>query len=176
VSSRHADPVLLDGPDTGSEAERLALLEHVRGCAACRARWLAADASRLFALLRLDEPPQEKLDALSARVMEGVEVAVAARAGSRLRGFAAVAASLLLAAALAASGILRDGSRPLPAVAHGAAGVAGVETAASLAEAEAATAPVRGVELLSSPGAGRVVNLAVGETRVVMIFDKELDL
>ena len=38
------------------------------------------------------------------------------------------------------------------------------------------TEPVRGVELIDSPGTGRLVNLSVGETRVVMIFDEALDI
>jgi len=32
------------------------------------------------------------------------------------------------------------------------------------------------VELLSSPGEGRVVDLTVGDTQVVMIFDPRLEL
>ena len=38
------------------------------------------------------------------------------------------------------------------------------------------TAAPRGVTLLDSPGDGQVVDLAVGDVRVVMIFDEALDL
>jgi len=46
---------------------------------------------------------------------------------------------------------------------------------ARIADGERAL-PAAGVELLSSPGAARVVDLTVGETQVVMIFDEGLDL
>jgi hypothetical protein len=36
--------------------------------------------------------------------------------------------------------------------------------------------PVTGVELLDSPGSGQLVNVSVGETQVVMIFDEALDI
>ena len=36
--------------------------------------------------------------------------------------------------------------------------------------------PVRGIELLSSPGDAEVVDFAIGDAQVVMIFDEELDI
>ena len=37
-------------------------------------------------------------------------------------------------------------------------------------------APERGLELISSPGEAEVVDFALGDTQVVMIFDKALDI
>jgi len=175
---RHPDPARLEALDVaGAGDERRELLEHLRSCGPCRARWVAADPARIFALLQLDDVPEAALERLSAGVMAGLEPAPHGSRFSARRSLGAIAASLLLCAAIA--GYLRQMPPATSELAGTAAPATGtVETAATLGEPQTARAsdPVRGVELISSPGGGRVVNLSVGDTRVVMIFDEELDL
>jgi hypothetical protein len=146
------------------------LLSHLAHCAACRAEVAATDPSRLFDLLALEPVPSELLERLSFAVEEAVDGAEAglpggpAAAWRRVRWPAAsLAASLVLAGFLATYVSRRDAELQV-APAPPATAVAGT----------AATAP--GFELLSSPGEAQVVDLAVGEVRLVMIFDAELDL
>ncbi len=151
---------LLDRFDEASGAHRAVLLDHVLSCARCRAALVASDPSHLFALLALKPAPPDVLEDVSAAVAAEVREDVPTRQ-ARVR-VAAWAAALLLAmlAAKALFGPLRapTGSK-LP-------GLTPPESAGVRA----------GVELLSSPGSARVVDLAVGDTQVVMIFDERLNL
>ena len=157
--------------------ERQQLLEHARDCAACRRALIAADPARLFALLGVDALPDEALERLSDRV--GREVDRSARpAVSRRRvyGAASIAASLVLGAVLGAYLLTPRHEQEDDG---GIVAVEGETTPAEQwipSEGQPAAQPVRGVELISSPSSGRVVNLLVGGTRVVMIFDEELDI
>lgn len=150
-------------------AERLALLEHARGCQACRGLLCAGDPSRAFALLALRPVPQAALDRVSARIAAAIDPRHAAPLpGARravVAAWAGYAAAVLLAVAIA--GLLAAPWRA-PRLDDDPADVA--FSASPLGAARA------GVEVLSSPGAARVVDLAVGETQVVMIFDERLDL
>jgi len=146
--------------DDTSSADRTVALRHLEDCADCRARWAAADESRLFALLATQEIPLEALDRLSASVRTGIEAPAASRRRHGL-GFS-VAASLLLALVLGGIATWGPPKEPAPEIAAVEAGE---------------PAPTNATfELLSSPGHAQVVDLSVGETQIVMIFDEALDL
>ncbi|HEX5044458.1 MAG TPA: hypothetical protein VFV75_16260 [Candidatus Polarisedimenticolaceae bacterium] len=116
------------------------------------------DPTAIFARLREVEIPAELLAAVS----DGVAVALDGEAPRRpwLRPAAAWAAAAALAAAVLVPGWREP--RPLPPVA-----------AVALPAAEPARA---GISSLRTPGAAQVLDLTVGDTQVVMIFDAELSL
>lgn len=155
---------VLAGFDETHGAERTAVLEHVRACGRCREAFLGGDPSRLFALLALQAIPGDVLLAVSSGISQEtsgpVSTAASARTG-RARS-SAWAAAVLLAVTLGTF-VFRPVSEP---------------TRSELASigGGADRRPAAGVELLSSPGAARVVDLTVGETQVVMIFDERLGL
>ena len=117
------------------------------------------DPTAIFARLREVEIPAELL----ASVSDGVAAALDEEAPRRLwlRPTAAWAA----AAALAAAALLVPAWRePGPA--------APVATARS----QAVQTPRAGITSLRTPGPAQVLDLTVGDTQVVMIFDAELKL
>lgn len=145
---------------------RTALLAHAHACSACRKRLLAEDPTRAFALLALRPVPQAALARVSASVMAAVDAAHEAPLPATRRAVVAgwAAAAIL---AIAVAGMLAS---PLRAPRM-------EDDPADIALGVSPLGPARaGVEVLSSPGASRVVDLAVGETQVVMIFDERLDL
>ena len=154
--------LLLEGETASPRREEL--LRHLQGCATCRAGVASEDPSRLFALLALEPVPVDLLERMSEGVAEGIaeSAAVPARLSLR-RGWASIAASLLLAGAFSTYLLDGDGRGTEPAQ----------PPAVSIVE-------VRNVEpafeLLSSRGTVQVVDLSVGGDRFVMIFDEELDL
>jgi hypothetical protein len=167
----HPDAVRFQRFDNLPADERTALLGHVRECADCRRRLAGGDPSRLFALLALETPPAAALNRLSAGLNRELDRVARSRSGpGRLRSAASIAAALVLAAFLG-SYALRQ-SAPGRAV---AADVRPSGDAATLAAYEA-PAPAEGVELLSTPGQAQVMELAIGDTQVVMIFDEALDI
>ncbi len=148
--------------DSATAPDRSCWIEHAAVCPECRDSWIAGDPSLVFALLAdcpaVDEvAEQEALDRLSAGIRREI---LAVRPSGRLIRLAA--AAVLAAALLAppAAWLLRD--RP----------DAGIRTVA-VAEP---VPPLAVVELLSSPGEARVIDLSVGDTQVVMIFDPRLEL
>jgi hypothetical protein len=154
--------------DELGRAERDALLRHAYECAECRGRLVAADPARAFALLAVRPLPEGTL----ATVSDGVRrrIAPPAAAGRRAGlAWGAIAASLLLAAALSGLGGLRP------------SGTARRTAGPSFEGARAAgLARERGrepgaVEVLSPAGA-EVYDLSVGEARIVMIFDADIDI
>jgi hypothetical protein len=147
-----------------SEHERRALLGHVSACPRCREALAGDDPSRLLALLALASPPQEAMERLSARVAGGVDRLGASRRG-RGAGFVASIAATLLLAAILGGYLVRQGPPAPPAARPVANGWS----------AAAEPAP-GGVELISSPGEAQVVELSIGGTQVVMIFDEALDI
>jgi len=155
---------LLDGFEESRGPERAAVLEHVLGCGSCRAAWLAADPSRLFAFLALQPVPPHALESVSAEVSSAVRETIPKNGWAGARVFRPLAwAAAVLVAVLLGSLLFRPASGPPPSdlvrnVRHRTA------------------FPAAGVELLSSPGAARVVDLTVGETQVVMIFDERIGL
>lgn len=139
---------------------RAAALRHVATCGACRASIAREAPEFLFALLSLEPESPEILDAVS----EGVSRRLGDPRPSwvealRDRGLPPVVARLAVAAAVAACGLLflrgpvPEGTQPVPA------------------------APERaGVTLVEPAPDAQVIDLTVGGTQVVMIFDPELTL
>ncbi|MBZ5640614.1 MAG: hypothetical protein LAO51_17900 [Acidobacteriia bacterium] len=146
------------------EADRREVLRHLHVCAACRRQAIADDPSRVFALLAAREVPRGVLERVSSGVAEAVrrgETASTHLRPRRLRATAAWAAAAALAAALLLP-LAGDFARPGPK------GVAAVLAPAAV--------PRAGAEVVSPPGQAQVVNLTVGETQLVMIFDPRIDL
>jgi hypothetical protein len=149
--------------ESASGPEREALLAHLGECDPCQKTWTRDDPARIFALLRTAPIPPSVLDAVSRGVATAVVRSGAPRAavGRTLPRVAAVAAALILS--LTSGWLLLAPERPL-------------ETVATSRVEPLLAEPRAGVELLSSPGTARVVDLTVGDTQVVMIFDEGLDL
>lgn len=154
--SEHPDPgQLLTEGERLDARERAELLRHVAQCAICRERVAREQPARLFALLALVPPAAESLERLSL----GVERAVAGSAAPRPRVLrvvaAALAASVVLAAGLTAL-LWRSVPEPPLASATPAQGRATIE--------------------VSSPVSAQLIDLSVGDTQLIMIFDETLDL
>ena len=166
----HLDPIDVRGFDSLVPQRRQEVLEHVERCPACRAELIASDPSRLFALLALEPIPAEALEALSGRVTAELDRQDDRRGtGARWGLVGSLAASLLLAGLF--SGYLA--TRPaLPTLDARGPATDVVEIEPSLGR----TSSPGGIELISSPGEAQVLELSVGETQVVMIFDDELDI
>ena len=97
----HLDARQLSEFDALEDVERREVLGHVAVCGSCRAVWVEADPSRLFALLEADAVPTAALDRLTERVNE--EIDAVATTSIRRRpglGWASLAASVMLAAAV----------------------------------------------------------------------------
>jgi hypothetical protein len=159
--SRHLAPETIDRFDELDVAERAAAVEHASACADCQARLCASDATRVFVLLSTLPVPAGALDRLSAeldRALDRLE-----RRPSPRRAWASIAASIVLALALVGLVGDRPGA-PTPTIERAAVEPSAVEP------------PYGRVDLLSSPGQAQVVDLRVGGTQVVMIFDKDLQL
>jgi ferric-dicitrate binding protein FerR (iron transport regulator) len=145
-------------------AEREEAIEHLRRCEACRTEAASEDPARIFALLAARPIPQEILEQVSTRVAAAVRGAEALRPpvpSRRLRMASAWAAAAALAVAL------------LLPLGGGTGRPSSDDTAAIFAPA---ASPRAGVQVVSSPGVSQVVDLTVGETQLVMIFDAGLDL
>lgn len=154
------------GFDALADNRRAAALDHLQGCAACRAAWLAQGGSRVFALLARVPLPEDRLEQLSERVdaaLDGLQQRLPARRG--VFRVASIAASLLLAAALGA--VLWNHELP-------------VEQVATLDEIEALAPPdeeVAGIRLVATPGGeAQVLDLSIGGTQILMIFDESIEL
>lgn len=160
----HTDPERLRSFDALPEEQRRTLLPHLRECASCRERWAAEDSSRLFSLLTLDAVPHSVLEQLSERVERALPQARAVRP---IYAVAGLAASLVLASLI---GWYASSFR------HGGPATAPKGRIVDVQSVLEASAPVRGIELLSSPGNAQVVGLDLGDTQVVMIFDEEMGI
>jgi hypothetical protein len=136
-------------------AARAELLGHARACAECRARLLADDPVALFAFLDQVEIPESILASVSAGVRAGLD-----RESPR-RDWFRPAVAWAAAAAMATALLVPAALRYQPVVPRAAT----VEVA-----------PRAGIEALRTPGTAQVLDLTVGDTQVVMIFDAELSL
>ncbi len=184
--NRHLDPTRVAAFDRLPEAERRRVTEHAASCVDCRRALIEEDPSRWFALLVHQELPGDALEALSERIelrLDRVDRrAPVARPGlpGRWVAAAAVAAALLLAVLFGSS---IDGlptlEQPQNVIAEAAAPPITEDDLLEFLRRQTespAVLPARGIELLSSPGDAEVVDFALGETQVVMIFDAELDI
>jgi hypothetical protein len=154
----HVDPALLA---SATGPARLAQLTHLRGCAACRRLVAAQDPSALFALLALAPMP--------APVLDDVSVGVARRAGTMTAANAGLAAHYpwprRTAAAAVFTLVLLSGYATL----H--------DQPALPPQAQAQAAPQRAdVAVDSGRGVSQVIDLTVGETQLVMVYNGELKL
>jgi len=164
--SDHLSRHRIEDYDSLSAERRADVLEHVRDCAGCRTAWLAEDDSRLFALLAHAPIPEHKLDQLSARIDAAID-RVEPRIRTRRLGYAAasVAASLLLAAVLGA--VLWNHETPAPMLTH----LDEIVVQPALEE------EIAGIKLVASPDdEAQVLDLKLGETQVLMIFDESIEL
>ena len=165
----HPERSRLQEWDDLSEADREPLLEHLRRCGDCRRVLIAERPESLFALLALQPIPADALDRVSNGVATAIDRPVRSR---RFGGLAALAASLLLAA-IGGVWMLRDETPAVVAVAEPEPRPAATAAAPLL---PVANEPVRGLELISTPGQAEVVDFAIGDAQVVMIFNKDFDI
>ena len=139
--SAHLDSGTIASFDDLARAARAAAVEHAAGCADCRARLLAADPTRAFALLASVPMPVGRLERLSANIGREIDRA-GGRSSSPGRAMASIAASVALAATLV--GVVGDRGGP------STVGRAGAE------RPQASVEPAYGrVDLLSSPARRR---------------------
>jgi hypothetical protein len=154
--SEHVDPLRFS---KARGSERVAALEHVRGCDACRRAAGAHDPSLLFALLALAPIPARLLDDLSNEV--------ARRAGGDNPPYGA---------------IVGTAGWPRRAAAAAAAVLAVLCGYATLREPPAARAPLAmssrraDVDVEPARGVSQVIDLTVGETQIVMVYNGDLNL
>jgi hypothetical protein len=168
--SRHPDLRPLLDDLAGAGPERAALLEHLRRCASCRAAVASDDPSRLFALLATEAPPPEVLDRLSHRVAAAVAAAPSRRPGRPAWAYGAIAASIVAAGVFGAY-LWESGSSGAPDPAPPRRVAREVRPPAPISDR-----PAGMIEVLDSPGEADVVEMAVGDVQVVMIFDREFPL
>jgi hypothetical protein len=143
----------------GAGASRDMRLAHARDCAACRARLLAEDPTAIFAFLKDVEIPEALLRSVSAGVAAELDRAPRVpwlRPAAAWAAAAALALGLLVPAALHRGGL--------------------APTIPSAPAAVSAASPRAGIEAIRTPGPAQVLDLTVGDTQVVMIFDAELSL
>ena len=165
----HPEVKLLDRYEALSAAQRGDLLRHAERCATCRRRLAEADPTRLFALLSRLPVSEGALNRLTIGLDRELDRDDPKRPGSRWLGaVASIAASLALAAVLGSFALRLAADLPVASVPAPAMG--GVVLAR-----EGEPAP-GGLQLIFSPGEAQVMELSIGETQVVMIFDEALDI
>jgi hypothetical protein len=154
--SAHVDPIVWAA---SSGRERSAMLAHLRACSSCQRSVAAHDPSALFGLLALAPLPPALLDDLSA--------AVARQAGNDRPSYVvladpavwprrAAAAAVLVLTLLSGYATLFERSEVTPPL--------------SLSSRRA------DVEVESSRGVSQVIDLTVGETQIVMVYNGDLNL
>jgi hypothetical protein len=155
--SAHVDPLTLT---SSAGSKRRAMLEHVRDCAACRSALAEHDPSALFGLLALTPVPEPLLEDLSAEV--------ARRAGHDRSPFGVIAgsaASWPRRAAVAAVFVLTLLS-----------GYATLRPIREAAPRISLSSPRADVDVDSGQGVSQVIDLTVGETQIVMVYNGDLKL
>lgn len=163
--SHPALATFLAGDSAGEERRRV--VAHLRRCATCRAEVAAEDPTKLFAVLGAEPVPPHVLERLQSSVTTAIEPDPRP---VRVRWTAGLAAAAALVAVLYGAGQLRrpGSAGPFEPVAPKVVQALPVMPAMELSA---------GFELQESAGEeARVVDLAVGDVQLVMIFDRELDL
>ncbi len=159
----HPDSASLRDLDALGPERRDEVLDHVAACSRCRDMFMASDPTRVFALLGRRPIPEDVLEDISASVMAGIEAGEPVPANRFAPGkawaWSAWAAAVILGVALVLVPVKKT---------------PGPETPEVVAEFHAR--PRATVTVINSPGEARVIDLAIGETQVVMIFDREMDL
>jgi hypothetical protein len=154
--SAHVDPVVLS---SSSGTARRAMLAHLAQCASCRNRAMEQDPSVLFSLLALAPVPEAALDDVSievARLAGRDRSPFGALAGVAAWPRSAAAAAAVVLALLCGYAMLRE----QPAAPR----------AISLTRARA------DVDVESGRGVSQVIDLTVGETQLVMVYNGNLKL
>lgn len=160
----HVDPRTFES--AAGEARR-AMVAHLRTCAACRADAAAHDPSILFSLLAEAPIPPHVLDEVSRSVSR--------QAGSdrfSIGGLFALAPSMPLraaAAAVAAVALLSAYLTLRPGPPPGM-------SARAVPERPAVATPRADVEVEPQAAVSQVVDFTVGDTQVVMVYNRSLDL
>jgi hypothetical protein len=163
--SEHPAIETLRNLDDLSADERETVLDHAAVCERCRETLASEDPTRIFALLRRRRIPERLLDDLSSDISAAIDAGKSAQripASRRSWAVGAWAAAVLLAAGLVL--VSDDGAPRAP-----------VDPAVAEVNVKKTT-PRATVAVLESPGEAQVVDLAVGEIQVVMIFDQEMEL
>jgi anti-sigma factor RsiW len=158
--------MLIDGADLPA-SDRRELLAHLRGCAACRAELAGHDPSLLFSVLALEPVPAGVLEQVSERAAVAIEREQRRSVTRRALAWGSLAASILVAA-LAGAYFLGDREAPVP-------GSPEMVEVLQTPEPEAAI-PAGMIELLHSPSKADVVEMSIGDVRVVMIFDEAMGI
>jgi len=134
------------------------MLEHLRTCAACQRSIAAHDPSALFGLLALAPLPPS--------LLEGLSTTVARRAGSDRPAYGALVGPAVWPRRAAAAAIF------VLTILSGYA---------TLTRRPVATPPPlfsrrADVEVDSGQGVSQVIDLTVGETQIVMVYNGDLNL
>lgn len=159
----HPHRRLLSDFDALEDLERTEVLGHVAACRLCRAIWLEADPSRVFALLEGDSVSESALEDLTARINDQIDAVQAEPTGRRAGyGWASLAASVLLTAVIGGYLI----SRP---------DVGGGSIVVGTTVEQREEFGGSGIEVMT-PADAEVYDLTVGDTQIVMIFDERLDI
>lgn len=142
--------------EAAPEPARRAALAHAAECARCREQLLDEDPTHLFALLALTEIEPGVLAEVSQGVADRIDAAASARPKRWIAGAGWAAAAVL---AVCIVRVLAVPFAPEPAIAQ-------IEEKQPRAE----------VEVLAPSGVKQIVDLTVGESQVVMIFDERVKL
>jgi len=137
------------------------MLEHLRGCASCRRNAAAHDPTLLFGLLALTPVPAALLDDLSnqvARRVGGDRSSYGALAGFAAWPRRAAAAAVLVLTLLSGYATLRERPAVPPPL----------SLSSSSRRAD--------VDVESGRGVSQVIDLTVGETQIVMVYNGDLSL
>ena len=154
--SAHIDPVQWAA---SSGPKRSAMASHLRACGACQRAIAACDPSALFGLLALAPLPESLLDDLSA--------AVARRAGSDRPSYGALVAAGAWPRRAAAAAIF---------VLTILSGYATLFRRPESAPSPSLFSKRADVEVESGRGVSQVIDLTVGETQIVMVYNGDLNL
>ena len=154
--SAHVDPVLWA---SASGRQRDEMLSHLAACSSCRRAIASHDPSALFALLALAPLPPALLDDLSSSVARRVgtdQPSFGALAEPASWPRRAAAAAILILTLLSGYATLSEKLTVPPPV--------------SLSQRRA------DVEVDSGRGVSQVIDLTVGETQIVMVYNGDLNL
>ena len=135
------------------------MLEHLRDCASCRRQVAAHDPSALFSLLALTPVPAPLLDDLSTEI--------ARRTGSDRSSYGVIAESAAWPRRAAAAAIL---------VLTLLSGYATLHEPPAAPETLSKASQRADVDVESGRGVSQVIDLTVGETQIVMVYNGDLNL
>ena len=135
------------------------MLEHLQGCAACRGSAAAHDPTILFSLLALTPLPEALLDDLSRDV--------ARRAGSDRPTYGAFAETAAWPRRAAAAAVF---------VLALLSGYATLSERPAAPPSPSLSSRRANVDVESGRGVSQVIDLTVGETQIVMVYNGDLNL